>query len=84
MLGLLARYSWVLVPLAAAAGIVWWLVLQSARGNPRLRVRLAWEHLRRRLGWNRPLCRTCKWNNPQDCRHRQRPWAEICEDYRRR
>lgn len=84
MLGFFARSGWGLVLLAVAAGIVWWLVSQSARGNPRLRLRLAWERVRKRLGLSQPLCRSCKWNNPQDCRHRKRPWAEFCEDYRRR
>lgn len=80
----LVHYAWVGVLLALGSGIVWWLFALATRGNPRLRLRMAWERFRRRMGWKQPLCRTCKWNNPQDCRHRKRPWAEFCEDYRRR
>ena len=82
---LLARNAWLLIVLVSA-GIAVWLLLSAtmARGNPRLRLRLWWERLRRRAGIEPPLCRSCKWNNPQDCRHRKRPFATICEDYRRR
>ena len=81
---LLVRGGWMLLVLGAAGVIVWLLVGWASRGNARLKLRLWWERARRRAGVNQPLCRTCKWNNPQDCRHRKRPWAEICEDYRRR
>jgi len=52
--------------------------------NIRLRVRDVWRRVKRRLGMEKPLCRTCRYNNPRDCRHRGRPWAVICEDYRRK
>jgi hypothetical protein len=77
------RLGWVALALLAA-GAVFWLLSESARGNPRLRIRMAWENLSRRLGLRRPLCETCKWNHPQDCSRRGRPFAMICEDYRRR
>lgn len=81
---LLARNAWLLIVLASAGIAVWLLLSAMARGNPRLRLRLWWERLRRRAGAEPILCRSCKWNNPQDCRHRKRPFATICEDYRRR
>ena len=52
--------------------------------NLRIRVHDLWRALLKRLGFNTYLCGSCRYNNAQDCRHRVRPRATICEDYRRR
>lgn len=52
--------------------------------NLRLRLRLLWQRLLWSLGMNQFLCTRCVYNNPRDCRHRARPRATVCEDYRRR
>jgi len=52
--------------------------------NLRVRLQDKWRNLLRALGFHPYLCRTCMYNNPRDCRHRSRPCAMICEDYRRK
>jgi hypothetical protein len=49
-----------------------------------VRLREWWRRTKIRMGWNAYLCPSCKWNNPRDCRHRTRPCATICEDYKKR
>ncbi|MFN3649145.1 MAG: hypothetical protein ACK47B_06150 [Armatimonadota bacterium] len=52
--------------------------------NLRTRAREQWRKLLRALGVNVYLCHGCKYNNARDCRHRKRPRATFCEDYRPR
>jgi hypothetical protein len=49
-----------------------------------VRLRDFWRRAKMKMGFNPYLCPSCKWNNPRDCRHRNRPYATICEDYRKR
>lgn len=49
-----------------------------------LRLRENWRRLKQRLGIRSYLCDRCVYNNPRDCRHRARPYATICEDFKRR
>jgi hypothetical protein len=50
----------------------------------RYRIQDAWRRFKMKLGFRSYLCDRCVYNNPRDCRHRVRPYATICEDYRRR
>jgi hypothetical protein len=52
--------------------------------NLRVRFQDKWRALLQALGYNVYLCRNCKLNDPRYCRHRVRPRATICEDFRRR
>ena len=52
--------------------------------NIKIRLQDLWRSLLRALGIKSYLCKSCIYNNPRDCRHRARPYATICEDYRRR
>jgi hypothetical protein len=53
--------------------------------NLSLRLMNQWRRLLRLAGVRaRPLCSTCVYNNPRDCRQRHRPYATQCEDYRRK
>ena len=52
--------------------------------NLRLRLSNLWRKVRIALGASPYLCVDCKYNNPRDCRHRVRPRATLCEDFRRR
>jgi len=49
-----------------------------------VRLRDLWRRAKIKMGFNAYLCPSCKWNNPRDCRHRTRPCATICEDYKKR
>jgi hypothetical protein len=79
----MAGLGWTL-PAVLAAMAVFLLILEGVRRNPRLKLRMAWESMQRRMGLRQPLCRTCRWNHPQDCSRRNRPFATFCEDYKRR
>jgi len=50
----------------------------------KFRVEAAVRKLKERLGIRSFLCDRCVYNNPRDCRHRERPYATLCEDYRRK
>jgi len=52
--------------------------------NWRLRLRDLWQRIRKRLGFDPSLCKNCVFNNPRDCRHRTRPNATFCEDYKKK
>jgi hypothetical protein len=52
--------------------------------NVRIRLREAWRRFKLRLGIRSYLCDRCVYNNPRDCRHRTRPYATLCEDFRRK
>jgi len=52
--------------------------------NLQIRLRQLWRKVTRAFGADPHLCSSCRYNNPRDCRHRERPYATICEDYRRR
>ena len=52
--------------------------------NIRLRLEEQWRKILRAFGVRAYLCDSCRYNNPRDCRHRARPRATICEDYRKR
>jgi hypothetical protein len=49
-----------------------------------VRLKELWRQAKVKLGFNPYLCQTCKWNNPRDGRHRTRPFATICEDFKKR
>jgi hypothetical protein len=84
VLRIAAGWGWILFLAALAVLTVWWVVTETTRGNARLRIRNQWDRLRRRMGVRTTLCPSCKYNNERDCRQRNRPFATICEDYRRR
>lgn len=50
----------------------------------KFRIEALVRKIKQRLGMRSFLCERCVYNNPRDCRHTNRPFAEICEDYRRR
>jgi len=50
----------------------------------KFRLEALWRRMKEAVGGRSFLCERCVYNNPRDCRHRERPFATICEDYRRR